>query len=170
MVTNTDMIKQIAIKNSNNFTDTQVIKSKSRYLQDTFLQKTGHEWKEGRNRVSPVFTTKKIRDIFMHFEKASKSLFVNIDSMIAEGKQDEIDVKDLLKSYQLDVIAKFVYAIELNSAKEPNHPFVQSARNLVKFNFGYMTFILNFLPKQVIEYFDFEIVDYTATEWLVSFS
>ena len=46
----------------------------------------------------------------LHFEKASKSLSLNIEELINAGKQDEIDIKDLLK-----VVASF--DTELSPAK-----------------------------------------------------
>ena len=59
--------------------------------------KSGNEWKTARARASPVFTTKRIKDIFAHFQKASRPFFSNIDDMIEQGNQDKIDIKDLLK-------------------------------------------------------------------------
>lgn len=50
-----------------------------------------------RARASPVFTTKRIKEIFHHFHKASNPFFSNINSMIEQGKQDQIDIKELLK-------------------------------------------------------------------------
>ena len=91
------MARDIMIKEFSSFTDRNPIKFNMRYLQDSFLFKTKQEWKDGRSLVSPVFTTKRIKDIFVHFEKASKPLFMNIEEMIKDGKQDEIDIKDLLK-------------------------------------------------------------------------
>lgn len=53
--------------------------------------------------------------------------------MIEEGKNDEIDIKLELKHNALDIIAKFVYAIDINSAKEKEHPFVKNVLKLVRF-------------------------------------
>ena len=89
--------RDITIKEFSSFTDRNPIKFNMRYLKDSFLFKAKKEWKDGRSLVSPVFTTKRIKDIFVHFEKASKPLFMNIEELIKEGKQDEIDIKDLLK-------------------------------------------------------------------------
>lgn len=65
VVSDPEMIKTITIKESQNFTDTNPFKLNIKYFKDTFLLKKGKEWKEGRGRVSPVFTTKKIKDIFL---------------------------------------------------------------------------------------------------------
>ena len=91
------MGRDITIKEFSSFTDRNPIKFNMRYLKDSFLFKAKKEWKDSRSLVSPVFTTKRIKDIFVHFEKASKPLFMNIEELIKEGKQDEIDIKDLLK-------------------------------------------------------------------------
>ena len=94
------MARDIMIKEFSSFTDRNPFKVSLRYLSDSFLFKAKQEWKDGRSLVSPVFTTKRIKDIFIHFEKASKPLFMNIEEMIKDGKQDEIDIKDLLKVVQ----------------------------------------------------------------------
>lgn len=54
--------------------------------------------------------------------------------MIEEGKSDEIDIKLALKNYGLDIIAKFVYAIDINSAKDKEHPFVKNVLKMVTFS------------------------------------
>ena len=121
-----------------------------------------------RARASPVFTTKRIKDIFGHFAKASRPFFSNIDAMIEQGKQDQIDIKDLLKSYQLDVIGKFVYALELNSAKDNNHPFAINVRKLVDVNYPRLikNIGMSLLPRFLINYFDFQFVDTEAMEYM----
>lgn len=107
MINDADVVKSVMVRDAHNFTDTNPFKKiRIRYLSSSFILKKGKEWKDGRNLVSPVFTTRKIKEIFEQFQKASKPLFSNIEDLIEEGKGDEIDVKDLLKNYQLDVIAK----------------------------------------------------------------
>lgn len=54
--------------------------------------------------ITPVFTTRRIKDIYPQIQKASKPFFENIEGLIEEGK--DIDVRDLLKGWSLDVIAK----------------------------------------------------------------
>ena len=83
------------------------------------------EWKSKRALISPIFTTKKIKNIFTTIQKATIPLFENIEALIKENKNDEIEIKDLLKGYSLDVIARYVFALELNSAKDKDNPFVK---------------------------------------------
>jgi hypothetical protein len=40
----------------------------------------------------------------LQFKKCSKTLISNIENLIKEGKQDDIEVRDLLKNFGLDVI------------------------------------------------------------------
>ena len=107
MVNDSDIAKSILVRDAHNFTDTNPFKKiQIRYLSTSFILKKNKEWRDGRNLVSPVFTTRKIKEIFLQFQRASKPLFSNIEALIEEGEGDEIDVKDLLKNYQLDVISK----------------------------------------------------------------
>lgn len=128
----------------------------------------GNEWKTHRALVSPVFTTKKIKDIFMHFQKASKPLFTNIENLIKTGRQDEVDTKDLLRKYSLDVIAKFVFALELNSATDKDHPFVKTVAKLVNFDDRFLSFVMNLLPPALVNFIGrfYTFVDSEAMNYL----
>lgn len=76
-------------KNLNNFN--------SKYIKESFTRKKGQAWKDGRALVSPVFSTRRVKEIYGHFQKASRPFFTNIDRMIEGGQQDEIDIKALLR-------------------------------------------------------------------------
>ena len=153
VISDPEMAKEVTIKEGQNFTETNPIKLNIKYFKDIFLLKKGKEWKDGRAIVSPVFTTKKIKEIFNQFQKASKPLFSNIESLIEEGKNDEIDIKLLLRNYGLDVIAKFVFAIDINSAKDNENPFVKNVLRLVNFNSKFTLFFLLKFEDSKISFF-----------------
>lgn len=121
-----------------------------------------------RALVSPVFTTKKIKDIFSHFQKASEPLFLNIENLIKAGRQDEVDTKDLLRKYQVDVIAKFVFALELNSATDKEHPFVRAVAKLVNFDDRFLSFVMNLMPPALVNFIakHYTFVDAEAMNYL----
>lgn len=85
--------------------------------------------------------------------------------MIKNNKQDEIDIKFFTKGYSLDVIAKFVFAFELNSAKDQNHSFVVNARNLTNFKRWRMA-IFNLLPRYLIEKTGFQILEDSSIDYI----
>ena len=90
--------------------------------------------------------------------------------MIEQGKQDEIEIKQLLKFYQLDVIAKFVFALELNSFKDKDHPFARNVQRLVDINYKRIAkaYALSVLPKFVSDFFKIQTFDNDAMEFVAN--
>lgn len=90
IVTNVELDKSLWLKSfgSNSFKRIRLFEVQNK-LTDRFPS--------SRARASPVFTTKRIKEIFAHFQKASQPFFSNIEAMIEAGKQDKVDIKDLLK-------------------------------------------------------------------------
>ena len=72
------------------------------------------------------------------------------------------------KGYQLDVIGKFVYALELNSAKDQDHPFAKNVRKLVDIDYKrvFRNLFFSLLPKFLIDYFEIQFVDSQAMEYM----
>lgn len=85
--------------------------------------------------------------------------------MIKQGKQDEVDVKKFAKGFSLDVVAKFVFAFDLNSAADNDHPFIFNARNLTNFKIWKMI-LFNILPAKVIETFDLQILSADSVDYM----
>ena len=73
-----------------------------------------------------------------------------------------------LQGFSLDVIGKFVFALELNSAKDKDHPFVVAVRKLTNFDPTILNIALSVLPESVINYFDISFFDKEATEYIAN--
>lgn len=56
-----------------------------------------------------------------------------------------------MRKYSLDVIGKFVFALELNSAKEVDHPFVKSIRKIVNFDDRLTSIIMGIVPPALFD-------------------
>lgn len=73
-----------------------------------------------------------------------------------------------MQGFSLDVIGKFVFALELNSAKDQNHPFVKAVRKMVNFDATLFNVLLSVLPEKIINYFDIQFFDKEATEYIAN--
>lgn len=62
-------------------------------------------------------------------------------------------------------MAKFVFAFDLNSAKDMNHPFVLNARNLTNFKLWRMA-LFNIMPRWVIQPLDLQILDSNSVDYI----
>ena len=72
------------------------------------------------------------------------------------------------QGFSLDVIAKFVFALELNSAKDKDHPFVIAVKKMVNVDPTILNIVLSILPESVINYFDISFFDKEATEYIAN--
>ena len=73
-----------------------------------------------------------------------------------------------MQGFSLDVISKFVFALELNSAKDKDHPFVKAVRKVVNFDATIFNVLLSLLPESLINYFDIQFFDKEATEYIAN--
>ncbi|KAI1708332.1 cytochrome p450 domain-containing protein [Ditylenchus destructor] len=92
-----DFIKDVAVKEFPHFQNRMFMtNNKSKVARKSVMRnlitlKTGEDWKRVRNRITPTFTTGKIKKLIPTFNKCVKDSFRLIDEHIAEGK--ELDFK-----------------------------------------------------------------------------
>jgi cytochrome P450 family 6 len=110
-----DLIKQVLVKDFNKFVNRGV------YYNEDGDPVSAHmfaiedsEWKFIRTKLSPTFTTGKIKNMFQTVINTSNSLVDVIDS----GKQYEI--RNLCNRYICDIIGNVAFGIECNALKDEN--------------------------------------------------
>nr|WPM94890.1 cytochrome p450 4725A3 [Polyphagotarsonemus latus] len=165
MVSDPKIARIVSTTNFKNFTDVNIFNNGQRILKDSYVIKKGQAWKEGRNLISASFSNKKIKDIFSKIVDAASVSINNVEGLIKSNKQDEVDVKNLSKCFSLDVIAKFVFAVEINSFVEENHPFVINAINLTEFKKSKIA-LFAVLPAYLTNLFNIRILDNDAVDYL----
>ncbi|XP_055907558.1 cytochrome P450 6a2-like [Eupeodes corollae] len=117
-----DLAKNILIKDFNNFSDRAFFHNE----RDDPL--TGHlfalesqEWRQLRNKLSPSFSSGKMKSMFPTVLSVSEKLKNTFDRHL--GKDSIIEVKDLLARYTIDVIGRCAFGLECNSLRDPNSEF-----------------------------------------------
>lgn len=104
------------------------------YLKHGIFLKNGNAWKTGRAIQTYYFTSKKFRNLLPHFEKCSRNLLNNIESLKKDNKTGDINSKVLAQYYGVDCISKVLFAIDIDSFKERNGKFVKSALRIGQLN------------------------------------
>lgn len=72
----------------------------------------------------------------------------NLDTIRSESKSDELEIKALTKYYAVDVIAKVLFAIDIDSYKERDTTFVRNATSIGGINVIQMT-LMFILPRSI---------------------
>lgn len=144
----TEMIKEIMIKNFPNFTDNVLYVNEKRedlVFCNPFIAR-GEKWRVMRSELVPMFTPNKVKLSFPHIASICKKLDSYISSSIGESS---FEGKDLCAKYTLDVVASAAYGLDGESFTNRKSDFTKLVKELFMPNPLSLihTTALLFLPK-----------------------
>lgn len=133
MVRDPELIKQIAVRDFDHFTDHKFfIDPKANPLWGgNLFALEGKKWREMRATLSRIFTSSKIKYMFVLMEEAAE----NFTQYLLNKNEDllEIDMKDTFARYSNDVIATTAFGIKVDSLNEPQNIFYQLGKTVTDF-------------------------------------
>ena len=138
MVHDLDMAKNILIKDFDHFVDRSanfdIFGAKSTNLTDQLWNNClavlkGEKWKTMRAKVSPFFTSSKLRMMMPLMEKVAKDMCSEMKS--ASGSDSSIDMKAMCSRVSLDTIASCVYGIDAGTMGQNHSEFIQVVENIL---------------------------------------
>nr|AAI13144.1 Cytochrome P450, family 3, subfamily a, polypeptide 16 [Mus musculus] len=125
------------------------------------------EWKRYRALLSPTFTSGNLKEMFPVIEQYGDILVKYLRQEAEKGKP--VAVKDVLGAYSMDVIISTTFGVNIDSLNNPEDPFVENAKKVLRFDyfdplslsvalFPFLTPIYEMLnicmfPKDSIEFF-----------------
>uniref|UniRef100_A0A915DZD5 Cytochrome P450 n=1 Tax=Ditylenchus dipsaci TaxID=166011 RepID=A0A915DZD5_9BILA len=103
--------------------------AKNSIIRNAMSIVTGEDWKRIRSRVTPAFTTGKIKRVIPYFNKSTYDLVHVIERHVDQGKA--LPLKDLMSRLALDVIGRGGFSLEMNSFDQNSDSvFFNNARNI----------------------------------------
>ncbi|XP_060526103.1 cytochrome P450 6a2-like [Cylas formicarius] len=110
----------------------------------------GAKWKSMRHRLTPTFTSGKMKMMFQTFVYCISGLKGMIEGY-ARNKES-VDIKDVLARFTTDIIGNCAFGIECNSMKDPSSEFRVYGKKVFDRNFWQNAKITmtRFVPKSVI--------------------
>ncbi|KAL7031685.1 hypothetical protein ACKWTF_007101 [Chironomus riparius] len=130
-----DIIKRLAIKEFDHFTDHRLVLDEE--VEPLFAKGlfglTGQKWKDMRATLSPAFTGSKMRLMFNLMNKVGSQMTASIRNQIDSGKNNEVEFKEFARNFTLDIIATCAFGIEVNSFEHPDNEFIKIARKATNF-------------------------------------
>ncbi|XP_047000616.1 probable cytochrome P450 6a14 [Schistocerca americana] len=126
VVKDPELIKSMLVKDFQHFHD------RGLYVNEDVDPLTGHlvfmageRWRLLRNRLTPTFTSGKMKMMFPTLEKCARELV----EVMGAGSRD-VEFFDLLARYGTDVIASCAFGLETHSLQNPDQEFRKWARRL----------------------------------------
>ncbi|CAG2167370.1 unnamed protein product [Oppiella nova] len=126
-VADPQLIKQILVKDFNAFRNRPAPSGHDRL---TLSKARDNYWKRLRAIVSPTFTSAKLRGMYALISHCCEDFLNTLDKDVSNG-MNEVELKQLMGAYTMDVIASCAFATEINSYADPNNPFTMNAFNFI---------------------------------------
>lgn len=131
-ITDPDIIKTVLVKecystftNRRNFGPVGILKKAISISED-------EEWKRIRALLSPTFTSGKLKEMFPIINQYTDMLVRNMRQGSEEGKPTSM--KDIFGAYSMDVITATSFGVNVDSLNNPQDPFVEKIKKLLKFD------------------------------------
>ncbi|KAM9314863.1 cytochrome P450 3A30-like [Pholidichthys leucotaenia] len=89
------------------------------------------QWRRLRHILSPSFTSGRLKEMFSIMKHHSRKL---TERLQPKAKNNEVvTVKDFFGTYNMDVMARCVCSVDLDTIKNPSSPFLTHASKLFRF-------------------------------------
>lgn len=129
MVVDLDLVKTIFIKDFNVFPNRGIYNNeKDDPVSAHLVNLENDAWRNLRQKLSPTFTSGKIKMMLGTVDEVAERLLKNIDKQIDQTGQ--LEVKDTLARFTTDVIGSVAFGIECNSLEDKNSKFYEMGTKL----------------------------------------
>lgn len=131
-----DVIKAILVKDFNSFSDRAIVSNEKDDpigTHNLFIMKNP-EWKAMRTKLSPVFSSGKIKQMFSLMNDIGNDLEKYIANSVIN--LPSADTKEICIKYTTDVITTCAFGINSNCLGDENAKFRQMGKKLLDFNYS----------------------------------
>ena len=129
-----DLIKDILIKDFRKFADRGIkIHEKVEPLTQHLFNLEHARWRPLRSKLSPAFTSGKLREMFYLLLDSSDHLEKYLEIIVS--KNEPIECRDLTSKFTIDVIGSCVFGIHTNALCDEESEFLKMGKKIFQPNF-----------------------------------
>ncbi|XP_077893433.1 cytochrome P450 3A9-like isoform X1 [Ictidomys tridecemlineatus] len=140
VITDPEMIKTVLVKECYSvFTNRPVVLPLG-FLQKALFAARDEEWKRLRVLLSPVFSSGKLKEMLPIINKYGDALVKYLSQEVKKG--EPVTVKEILGSYNMDVIVSTCFGVNVNSLNNPQDPFVKKAKKALRLDVFHPVFLI----------------------------
>ncbi|XP_076679139.1 putative cytochrome P450 6a14 [Andrena cerasifolii] len=130
-----DLIKDVLIRDFSKFADRGVpVHDKMEPLSPHLFNLEAERWRPLRTRLSPVFTSGKLKEMFPLILECADNLEEYLEKVVAKG--EPVECRELTAKYTTDVIGSCAFGIETNALSDKESEFRRMGRMVFANNFS----------------------------------
>ncbi|XP_036346577.1 probable cytochrome P450 6d5 [Rhagoletis pomonella] len=138
LVRDAQLVKNILVRDFESFHDRGVHVDDEKDPQSSgglfFLK--GQDWKSLRVTMTPLFTSGKLKAMFGTVEDVGDKMVNYLNGQLPDEGAKEVELKKLMSTYAIDIIASVFFGLEVNSFVEPNNVMLNVSRKINEPTFG----------------------------------
>ncbi|XP_043863319.1 probable cytochrome P450 6d5 [Drosophila mojavensis] len=90
-------------------------------LSANLFSMEGKSWKTMRTKMSPSFTSGKLKAMFSTSEDVADKMVAHLNKNLQQSGATEIDMKNLMACYGIDIIASTILGLDVDSFTQPEN-------------------------------------------------
>lgn len=131
MVKDPELVNNILIKDFSHFTDHGMdLEPSVNILANSLFFLRGQRWRTMRHKLSPGFTSGKLKLMHDQIKECSQHLINNMSSKLETS--DQIDVKEIVGKYTIDVIGTCAFGLKMNTIGSENSDFHKYGKKMFR--------------------------------------
>lgn len=122
VVKDPEIIKLVMVKDFSHFVDRPFVRGNPKeYMMKHLLGLFGQEWKDMRAKLTPTFSSGKLKLMFALMEVCGEKLKEQLEIESKDGKT--VDAKNILARFTMEMIVSCAFGIETNTISDENSMF-----------------------------------------------
>lgn len=161
-----EIIRNVLIRDFNQFTDRGVhCDEKYDPLSGHLFALPGQKWKSLRSKLSPTFTSGKLKAMFNTLVDCGNTLVNHLDK--AATKNDVVDIREIGACHATNVIASVAFGYEVDTIEDPNNDFRKYGRQIFEPTLlNGIRLFFNFVAPKLMPYVGLKVVDKDVEQFI----
>lgn len=131
LILDLDLVKHVLIKDFGNFHDRAIFNNvEDDPLTGHLVNLEGEQWRAMRTKLTPVFTSARMKYMFTTVVKVGESLVEALQKAARESLESEVEIRDFCARFTTDVIGTCAFGIECNSLQDPDAEFRKKGKSI----------------------------------------
>ena len=167
VVTDPKIVRDILIRDFNNFHDRPTpVDEANDPLSGHLFNLHGQKWRDLRVKLSPTFTSGKLKGMFSIIKDCSQFLEDYLIKNVKNGV-DVFEFRDLMARYNTNIISSVAFGIDNDCINEPDHPFRIMGAKIFEASFtNGAKSILSFMTPKLFHKLKLKIVDQEVEDFI----